>query len=53
MIKAICKICGREAPAEQFVLDVDFKKMVCPACVKDKHKREAMLKQVKEGQVKF
>ncbi|PLW80347.1 hypothetical protein C0585_03450 [Candidatus Woesearchaeota archaeon] len=38
-ISVTCRTCGRQANAGSFVLDPDFKKMVCPACVKDKRSR--------------
>lgn len=34
-VKAKCRRCGREAPAEQFVLHHQYRMMVCPECVKE------------------
>lgn len=32
VVKAKCRQCGKESPAESFVLDHNYKMMVCPAC---------------------
>ena len=39
-IKVKCKRCGRQAKTEDFILDPDFKMMVCPLCIKEKRMRE-------------
>src|SRR3989338_8062351 len=39
-IKVKCKKCGRQAKTGDFVLDPDFKMMVCPLCIKEKRMRE-------------
>jgi DNA-directed RNA polymerase subunit RPC12/RpoP len=39
-IEAVCKRCGKKAPVEQFVLDKDYKMVVCPICVKEKKLKE-------------
>jgi DNA-directed RNA polymerase subunit RPC12/RpoP len=48
-IKVKCRNCGKEYPADQFVLDHVYKMMVCPQCVKDRQKKEYALKS-KTGQ---
>lgn len=35
-VKVKCRQCGGEARASEFVLDPDFKMMVCPNCVRQK-----------------
>lgn len=35
-IKVICKRCGRPAKASEYVLDPDYKMMVCSACSKER-----------------
>lgn len=40
-IKATCKRCGKQAPVDEFVLDKDYKMMVCQACVKEKKQKTA------------
>jgi hypothetical protein len=35
-VPAVCKKCKRTADATDFVLDVDYKMMVCPSCIKEK-----------------
>jgi Zn finger protein HypA/HybF involved in hydrogenase expression len=35
-IKVICKKCGRSAKASEYVLDPDYKMMVCSACSKER-----------------
>ncbi len=47
-IKVKCKNCGKEAPADSFVLDHVYRMMVCPQCVKDRQKREVIHKEVKK-----
>ena len=36
-VLVICKQCGGKAKAIEFVLDPNFKQMVCPNCVKQKN----------------
>jgi DNA-directed RNA polymerase subunit RPC12/RpoP len=49
-IQAKCKKCGRQANAEAFVLDYDFKMMVCPQCIKEKRlKKEVRDELAKEA----
>ncbi len=31
-VKSTCKVCGQQAPAEQFKLHYKYRSMVCPAC---------------------
>ncbi|MDD5254103.1 MAG: hypothetical protein PHG05_03290 [Candidatus Nanoarchaeia archaeon] len=35
-----CRQCGRSAPANEFILDHIYRKMVCPMCIKDRHEKE-------------
>ncbi len=35
-----CRQCGRQARAEEFVLDVDYRMMVCPQCIKEKRMKK-------------
>ena len=35
-IKAVCKHCGKSGPVSGFVLDPDFKMMICSNCAKEK-----------------
>ncbi|MBI2665623.1 hypothetical protein HYX12_03315 [Candidatus Woesearchaeota archaeon] len=35
-VKAVCKRCTRQVSAAQFVLDAEYKTMICPFCVKEK-----------------
>lgn len=52
-IKVKCKRCGRSANADEFVLDPDFKMMVCPFCIKDKRmKHEVYVELEKEKEKK-
>lgn len=39
-IKAICKRCKRSAPSEKFVLDTDYRMMVCPYCILEKRDKK-------------
>ena len=32
-----CKKCGNKVPSTSLKLDLDFKLMVCPDCIKNKH----------------
>jgi DNA-directed RNA polymerase subunit RPC12/RpoP len=43
-IKVKCKNCGKEYPADSFVLDHVYKMVVCPQCVKDRQKKELIRK---------
>ena len=53
-IKVICKRCGRPAKASEYVLDPDYKMMVCSACSKErlsmgsKKKQEAFVHSANE-----
>jgi transcription initiation factor IIE alpha subunit len=40
-IKAVCKRCGRQSPASQFVLDPVYGMMVCPLCIKERRSKTA------------
>jgi len=42
-IRATCKRCGKQAPVDEFVLDKDYKMMVCQACVKEKTQKTAKI----------
>lgn len=39
-VRAKCKNCGQEAPADQFKLHFQYKMMVCPACFTGKTQKE-------------
>lgn len=43
-----CRNCGKEYPADQFVLDYVYRMVVCPQCVKDRQKREVIHKEAKQ-----
>lgn len=47
-VEVVCKQCGKNAKADEFVLDPYFKKMVCPSCVKDRMSKSRMLAKGKE-----
>lgn len=47
-IKAICKKCGRAAPAEDFILDQVYRLMVCPTCVRERKDKEITAKKIQE-----
>lgn len=51
-IQIICKTCNRQAKASAFILDPDFKRMVCPSCVKDKRSKLEKDKKDKDKFVK-
>jgi hypothetical protein len=38
-IMASCKRCNAKVPVLEMVLDIDYKKVVCRQCVKDKGKK--------------
>ncbi len=40
-----CKKCSGLAPASQMKLDIEFGKMVCPDCLKNKSKKKDEVKQ--------
>ena len=44
-VKAVCKHCGKQADANSFILDVEYKMMVCPQCVKDRKSPKAQKKE--------
>jgi DNA-directed RNA polymerase subunit RPC12/RpoP len=44
-IKVKCKNCGKEYPANSFVLDHVYRMMVCQQCVKDRQKRAIIHKE--------
>jgi hypothetical protein len=35
-IKIKCRKCGRQAPANEFVLDSEYRMVVCPNCIKER-----------------
>ena len=39
-LKVKCKRCGGLAKPEEFVLDYEYKMMVCPSCVKERRKKK-------------
>jgi len=43
-VKAKCKNCDKEAPAEQFKLHYQFKMMVCPDCFSGKTQKQQEMK---------
>ena len=43
-VKAKCKNCGKEAPAEQFKLHYQIKMMVCPDCFSGKTQKQQEMK---------
>ena len=43
-VKAACKVCGCESPADQFKLHIELKQMVCPSCFRGKPKKEEPVK---------
>ncbi len=45
-IKAKCKHCGKDAPAEQFMLHYQLKMMVCPDCFRGKTQKEQQKQQI-------
>lgn len=47
-VKAVCKRCGKQADANSFILDLEYKMMVCPQCVKDRKKVNLENKEAKE-----
>ncbi len=47
-VKVKCRNCGKDAPANSFVLDHVYRMMVCQQCVKDRQKREILHKQAKQ-----
>lgn len=58
-IKVVCKRCGRPAKASEFVLDPDYRMMVCQACSKERlsqsiktKKQESVVKQKEEEKAK-
>lgn len=40
-VKAVCKRCGRQSPASQFVLDPVYGMMVCQLCLKERKSKTA------------
>jgi len=56
-IKVKCKRCGKLTNSKDFVLDPDYKMMVCPQCIKEKQMKKevyselAKEKEKKEGKV--
>ncbi|MBU0979908.1 MAG: hypothetical protein KJ709_03815 [Nanoarchaeota archaeon] len=34
-VRSVCRRCGRDAPAEKFVLDHFYKLVVCPTCARE------------------
>lgn len=49
-IKVLCRKCGKPSPSGSFVLDPDYKMVVCQQCVKDKKAKEDGL--IKEGLIR-
>lgn len=43
-VKAVCRKCGRSSAAERFVLDHNYKMVVCEACSKNRKTNETSLK---------
>ena len=41
VVKATCKQCGQQAPADQFKLHHQFRMMVCPNCYTGKTQKQA------------
>lgn len=44
-VKALCKHCGKLADANSFILDLEYKMMVCPQCVKERKNPKAEKKE--------
>jgi|FLOH01.1.fsa_nt_gi hypothetical protein len=42
-VNVICRKCKRSAPAEQFVMSLDDKIMVCPLCILDSRKSNSKM----------
>ncbi len=38
-VSAVCKRCGKSAKSNEFVLDNEYRMMVCPACIKEKREK--------------
>ena len=54
-VKAKCRKCGREAEANEYVLDHFYKMMVCPNCIKERKAKDlavSMQKSAAEQAVK-
>ena len=47
-VSATCRKCGRTAPASSFILDVEYKMMICPQCLKERRTKEQVYKELKE-----
>lgn len=47
-IKVKCRNCGKEYPANTFVLDHVYKMVVCPQCVKDRQKKDLIKKEAEK-----
>jgi hypothetical protein len=47
-VKATCKNCGKPSAVEDFVLDPNFKMMVCLSCSKGRRERAEMMKEVQK-----
>lgn len=39
-VKAVCRVCNKLVPANQFRLHHDYRQMVCPACYSGKSKQQ-------------
>ena len=48
-IKVKCRVCGRAANANEFILDPVYKIMACPMCVRDRKNKSLIKKGVQEG----
>jgi len=46
--KVKCKKCGRMSKPEDFVLDAEYRMMVCPYCIKDRRMKADVYKELKE-----
>jgi DNA-directed RNA polymerase subunit RPC12/RpoP len=47
-VSAKCKRCGKTAPSTSFVLDPDYKLMVCPQCIKEKKEAERVRRELEK-----
>jgi ribosome-binding protein aMBF1 (putative translation factor) len=47
-VKAVCKHCGKQADANSFILDIEYKMMVCAQCVKERKNPKLENKDAKE-----
>jgi DNA-directed RNA polymerase subunit RPC12/RpoP len=47
-VSAKCRRCGKTAPSNSFVLDPDYKLMVCPQCIKEKREAQRVRQEVEK-----